>query len=115
MLGQEQVCEATDTTRATLGASTCSAGFCRSEPAAGRGLADRTRPARLEGHGSEVRRARGSPQVTHPPSHPGGGRTYLHSGADDVHGVGEDGGSGRSQGPRDSLEDDVRALLRTEV
>lgn len=115
MLGQEQVCEArsraceaTDTTRGTLGASTCSA--------AGRGLADRTRPARLEGHGSEVRRARGSPQVTHPsPSHPGGGRTYLHSGADDVHGVGEDGGSGRSQGPRDSLEDDVRALLRTEV
>lgn len=60
--GPAQVCkarsrtyEATDTTRGALGASTGSAGFCRREPAAGGGLADRTRPARLEGHGSEVR------------------------------------------------------------
>lgn len=45
----------------------------------------------------------------------GGGRCYLHTGSDDIHGVGEDGGSGRSQGPRDGLEDNVGALLRTQV
>ena len=40
---------------------------------------------------------------------------YLHTGSDDIHRVGEDGGSGCSQGPRDGLEDNVRALLRTQA
>lgn len=45
----------------------------------------------------------------------GGDRYYLHTGSDDIHGIGEDGGSGCSQGPRDGLKDNVRALLRAQA
>lgn len=44
-----------------------------------------------------------------------GSRSYLHPGADDIHGIGEDGRGGRGQRPRDGLEDDVRTLLRAQV
>ena len=40
--------------------------------------------------------------------------SYLYSGSDDVHGIGEDGSSGGSQRPRDGLKDNVRALLWAE-
>lgn len=45
----------------------------------------------------------------------GGRWYYLHTGSDDIHGIGEDGGSGCSQGPRDGLKDNVRALLRAQA
>ena len=40
--------------------------------------------------------------------------SYLYSGSDDIHGIGEDGSSGCSQRPRDGLKDNVRALLWAE-
>lgn len=40
--------------------------------------------------------------------------SYLYSGSDHIHGIGEDGSSGCSQRPRDGLKDNVRALLWAE-